>query len=73
MFTPEATRKAVKRIRAACERIDRDPASVRVCVPVVTAPDMDEAEAISISGGRLVNSRRPRQHAHAVRRCAGRG
>lgn len=55
MFTPEATRKAVKRIRAACERIDRDPASVRVCVPVVTAPDMDEAEAISISGGRLVN------------------
>jgi probable F420-dependent oxidoreductase len=55
MFTPEATRKAVTRIREACERIDRDPASVRICVPVVTAPDMDEEEAISISAGRLVN------------------
>lgn len=53
MFTPEATRKAVERIRAACERIDRDPATVRVCVPVVTAPDMDEVETLSISAGRL--------------------
>ncbi|MEA2167459.1 MAG: 5,10-methylenetetrahydromethanopterin reductase [Solirubrobacteraceae bacterium] len=53
MYTPEATRKAVERIRIACERIDRDPASVRVCVPVVTAPDMDETETASISAGRL--------------------
>jgi probable F420-dependent oxidoreductase len=53
MFTPEATRKAVRRIDAACERIGRDPATVRVCVPVVTAPDMDEIETLSVSAGRL--------------------
>lgn len=53
MYTPEATRKAVERIRVACERHDRDPKTVRVCVPVVTAPDMDEVEAMSISAGRL--------------------
>ncbi|MFE9750151.1 TIGR03857 family LLM class F420-dependent oxidoreductase [Saccharothrix saharensis] len=53
MFTPEATGKAVERIRAACERIDRDPATVRVCVPVVTAPEMDESETMAISAGRL--------------------
>ncbi|MEE1931285.1 TIGR03857 family LLM class F420-dependent oxidoreductase [Streptomyces sp. TRM 70351] len=53
MYTPGATRKAVARIRAACERIGRDPATVRVCVPVVTAPDMDEVETLSISAGRL--------------------
>jgi probable F420-dependent oxidoreductase len=53
MYTPAATAKAVERIRIACERIDRDPATVRVCVPVVTAPDMDEVETASISAGRL--------------------
>ena len=54
MLTPEATAAAVARIRAACERIDRDPASIRIVQPVVTAPDMDEFEAKSISTGRLV-------------------
>lgn len=53
MFTPEATRKAVERIRTACERIDRDPATVRVCVPVVTAPELDDLETAAISAGRL--------------------
>ncbi len=54
MLTPDATRAAVGRIRTACERADRDPASIRICQPVVTAPDMDEFEARSISAGRLV-------------------
>jgi probable F420-dependent oxidoreductase len=54
MLTPDATAAAVERIRAACERIDRDPASIRIVQPVVTAPDMDEFEAKSISAGRLV-------------------
>jgi 5,10-methylenetetrahydromethanopterin reductase len=54
MLTPQATGAAVQRIRIACERIDRDPAGIRIVQPVVTAPDMDEFEARSISTGRLV-------------------
>jgi probable F420-dependent oxidoreductase len=54
MLTPDATAAAVKRIRAACERIGRDPAEIRIVQPVVTAPGMDEFEAKSISTGRLV-------------------
>jgi probable F420-dependent oxidoreductase len=54
MLTPDAVAAAVQRIRTACERIDRDPAEVRIVAPVVTAPDMDEVETISISAGRLV-------------------
>lgn len=54
MLTPDATAAAVHRIRHACERIDRDPAEIRIVQPVVTAPEMDEFEARSISTGRLV-------------------
>jgi 5,10-methylenetetrahydromethanopterin reductase len=54
MLTPEATADAVGRIRTACERIDRDPAEIRIVQPVVTAPDMDPFEARSISAGRAV-------------------
>src|SRR5882757_8017773 len=54
MITPDATAAAVARIRQACERIDRDPRSIRVVQPVVTAPEMDNFEARSISTGRLV-------------------
>jgi probable F420-dependent oxidoreductase len=54
MITPDATAAAVERIRVACERIGRDPAAIRIVQPVVTAPDMDDFEARSISAGRLV-------------------
>jgi 5,10-methylenetetrahydromethanopterin reductase len=54
MLVPAATAAAVERIRTACERIGRDPAEIRIVQPVVTAPDMDEFEAKSISTGRLV-------------------
>jgi probable F420-dependent oxidoreductase len=54
MLTPDATAAAVQRIRTACEAIDRDPAEIRIVQPVVTAPDMDEFEARSISTGRLI-------------------
>lgn len=54
MLTPDAVAAAVQRIRTACERIDRDPSEIRIVAPVVTAPDMDDVEAMSISAGRLV-------------------
>jgi 5,10-methylenetetrahydromethanopterin reductase len=54
MLTPQATAAAVARLRRACERIERDPSSIRIVQPVVTAPEMDDFEARSISTGRLV-------------------
>ena len=52
IFTPHATEAAVGRIREACERIDRDPASVRVCQSVVTAPGLDDEEFRQLAHGR---------------------
>jgi probable F420-dependent oxidoreductase len=44
-LTPFLTPKAVAQTRAwideECDRIGRDPAEVRVCQPIVTAPEMD--------------------------------
>jgi probable F420-dependent oxidoreductase len=54
MLTPEAVAQAVERIRSECERIDRDPDTVRVAALVVTAPDMDDFEARAIAHGRAV-------------------
>lgn len=55
ILTPEATAAAVGRIREACERIDRDPAEVRICQSVVTAPDLDDEEARQLAHGRTVS------------------
>jgi probable F420-dependent oxidoreductase len=55
IFTPAATAGAVARIREACERIDRDPAEVRICQSVVTAPDLDDEEARQLAHGRAVS------------------
>lgn len=54
MMTPGAVHDAVGRIRVACERIGRDPSEIRICVPVVTAPEMPDFEARAISAGRAV-------------------
>jgi 5,10-methylenetetrahydromethanopterin reductase len=54
VITPEATGRAVQRIREACERIDRDPAEVRVVQCVITAPDLDELEMRSLVHGRAL-------------------
>jgi probable F420-dependent oxidoreductase len=54
MLTPRAVGEAAARIRAHCRRIGRDPAEVRVCASVVTAPDMDERETRAIAHARLV-------------------
>jgi probable F420-dependent oxidoreductase len=55
VFTPRATRAAVRRIREACERIDRDPATVRICQSVITAPDLDEQEFRQLAHGRATS------------------
>jgi probable F420-dependent oxidoreductase len=53
-LVPEATAAAVERIKAECERIDRDPGEVRICQCVVTAPNLDETETRSLVHGRAV-------------------
>ncbi|MCW2856623.1 MAG: hypothetical protein JWR52_2238 [Marmoricola sp.] len=55
VFTPPATEAAVRRIREACERIDRDPASVRICQSVITAPDLAEEEFRQLAHGRATS------------------
>src|SRR6185295_14643834 len=53
-FTPDATESIVGRLRAECERIDRDPASLRICQSVITAPDLDELETRTLAHARAV-------------------
>lgn len=55
VFTPRATEAAVARIRAACERIDRDPATVRICQSVITAPELSEEEFRQLAHGRATS------------------
>jgi 5,10-methylenetetrahydromethanopterin reductase len=51
-MTPDATRDAVARLRRECERIDRDPASLRIAQCIVTAPELDELETRQIAHAR---------------------
>jgi probable F420-dependent oxidoreductase len=54
VFTPEATQAITDRLRAACERIDRDPASLRICQSVITAPELDDIETRTLVHARAV-------------------
>lgn len=53
-YTPEATRGAVDRLRSACERNDRDPQSLRIIQPIVTAPDLSDFETRALCHARAV-------------------
>jgi 5,10-methylenetetrahydromethanopterin reductase len=54
VFTPEATESIVARLHTECERIDRDPATLRICQSVITAPDLDEVETRALAHARAV-------------------
>jgi 5,10-methylenetetrahydromethanopterin reductase len=54
VLTPQATAKAVERIREACERIGRNPKEIRICQAVITAPGLDDTETRSLAHGRAV-------------------
>jgi probable F420-dependent oxidoreductase len=54
VITPEATGRAVQRVREACERIDRNPAEVRIVQCVITAPELAELEMRSLVHGRAL-------------------
>jgi 5,10-methylenetetrahydromethanopterin reductase len=54
VFTPDATASIVARLRRECERIDRDPATLRICQSVITAPDLDDLETRALAHARAV-------------------
>ena len=53
-LTPAAVGKIVRRIHDECEKIGRDPAEVRICHPIVTAPDCDDYETRLLCHARAV-------------------
>lgn len=53
-MTAEAVSAAVRRLRTACERCDRDPASLTISGYVVTAPGFDEAEELAVVNARAL-------------------
>lgn len=53
-MTSEATHASVTRIRQACERIGRDPASIRIAQCVITAPELGDLETRQVAHGRAV-------------------
>lgn len=58
MFYPfmsaEAVYNAVERIRVACERHGRDPKTLRICQPIVTAPELDDFTTRAYAHARCV-------------------
>jgi 5,10-methylenetetrahydromethanopterin reductase len=53
-FTVEAVARTVTALRNECERIGRDPHSLRIIHCIVTAPDLHPDEELAIVGGRAV-------------------
>jgi len=53
-ITAEAVHNAVTWLRAECGRVGRDPDSMRVVAPMVSAPDLDEERARAYGHARMV-------------------
>ncbi|HEV3354864.1 MAG TPA: TIGR03857 family LLM class F420-dependent oxidoreductase [Acidimicrobiales bacterium] len=54
VFTPAATETIVARLRAECDRIGRDPSTLRIAQSVITAPDLDDLETRALAHARAV-------------------
>src|SRR5581483_3356039 len=54
LLNPIALHKSATISRRECERIGRDPASLRICQAVVTAPECDERETRELVHARIV-------------------
>jgi probable F420-dependent oxidoreductase len=53
-LTPDAVHRAATAVRRGCERRGRDPRSIRIAHPMVTAPELDEAETRELAHARVV-------------------
>jgi 5,10-methylenetetrahydromethanopterin reductase len=54
VFTPTATQSIVERLHQECHEIGRDPATLRICQSVITAPDLDDTETRTLAHARAV-------------------
>lgn len=50
----DATREIVRGLRKACEDIDRDPASLKMYMTVITAPGLSEQEELAVVNARVI-------------------
>jgi 5,10-methylenetetrahydromethanopterin reductase len=71
VFTPEATAAAVTRIRSACERVGRDPETVRICQCVITAPELSDEESRALVHARAVTYLQAPEYGDALVRANG--
>jgi probable F420-dependent oxidoreductase len=71
VYTPDATRGAVERIHDACRRAGRDPASVRICQCVITAPDLSDEESRALAHARAVTYLQAPGYAESLVRANG--
>jgi probable F420-dependent oxidoreductase len=53
-LTPDAVHTIVNRLREHCLRLDREPATLRICQPIVTAPELDGDETRALLHARMV-------------------
>gem|GEM_PF-331534 len=53
-LTPGAVATAIERIRTECDRIGRDPSTLRIAHCITTAPDLDEIETRALCHARLL-------------------
>jgi probable F420-dependent oxidoreductase len=65
MVTPLGVSRAVAEVRGACERVGRDPDSVRICASVVTAPDLSDQETRALAHARAVTYLQPPSWGHS--------
>jgi len=71
VFTPAATAAAAARIRQACERVDRDPDTVRICQCVITAPGLSDEETRALAHARAVTYLQAPEYGDALVRANG--
>jgi probable F420-dependent oxidoreductase len=71
MVTPTGVARAVQNIRAACERVGRDPGEIRIIVEVVTAPDLSETETRQLAHARAVTYLQPEPWARSYAQLNG--
>lgn len=71
VFTPDATAAAVARIRSACDRVGRDPETVRICQCVITAPDLSDDESRALAHARAVTYLQAPEYGDALVRANG--
>lgn len=54
-MTVECVKRSIGWIRDECERIGRDPSTLRICLPIITACELDTEETLALTKARLVS------------------